>query len=204
MRPRWIKICGMRRAPDAELAVALGATHLGCVLAPDSPRRATFGEVQRLRAAVAGAVQLVLVFRGAREPEILHAVAATGVPFVQPHGADEALSAELERRGLQVLRVHRVGSTLPVPEPAPSADRPALFDGGRGGDGQRFPWQLLGTQAPAHVFVAGGICADNAAELLRHRPFGIDIGSGTESAPGHKDQGRMRALFACLLETAHE
>jgi indole-3-glycerol phosphate synthase/phosphoribosylanthranilate isomerase len=202
MRPRWIKICGVRRALDAELAVALGATHIGCVLAQDSPRRATLGEVQRLRDAVGDAAQLVLVFRGASGTEIVSAVAFTGVPFVQPHGADEALCSELERRGLQVLRVHRVARALPAPEPAPSVDRPALFDGGRGGEGRRFLWELLGGQAPAYVFVAGGITADNAAELLRHRPFGIDVGSGVESAPGCKDQSRVRALFACLAAEA--
>jgi len=197
MSPRWIKICGVRRPLDAELAMALGATHIGCVLAADSPRRATIAEAHRLGELVAGRAQLVLVFRGATGIGIRGAAAATGASCVQPHGAGAALCAELEQHGLMVLRPYRVdGTALPVPQPPPSAQQPALFDGGDGGEGRRFPWALLGGRAPQHVFVAGGITADNVGELLSHRPFGIDVASGVESVPGSKDHGRLRALFA--------
>jgi phosphoribosylanthranilate isomerase len=197
MSPRWIKICGVRRPLDAELALALGATHVGCVLAADSPRCATLAEARRLCELAARRAQIVLVFRGATGIEIRGAAAATGASCVQLHGGSALLCAELEQHGLQVLRAYRVdGTTLPAPEPPPAPERPALFDGGHGGEGRCFPWQLLGGRAPRHVFVAGGITADNVGELLPHRPFGIDVGSGVESAPGRKDHGRLRALFA--------
>src|SRR5262245_60701444 len=93
MSLRWIKICGVRRPLDAELAIALGATHVGCELAPDSPRRATLAEARRLRDVAIDRARLVLVFHNATGLEIRGAAAATGASCVQPHGAGEALCA---------------------------------------------------------------------------------------------------------------
>ena len=77
-----------------------------------------------------------------------------------------------------------------------------LLDGGPGGAGAAFAWSLLAPSAPPFVFVAGGVRPENIAMLLRCRPFGIDVGSGVESAPGDKDPAALRALFAAVACTA--
>ena len=198
-----LKICGVRRVEDAILAVDLGARFVGCVLAGDSPRRASREEVRRIAGVVADRAQVVLVFRGESLEQIAQAVDETGIRRVQPHQAPESLSLQLEARGVIVHRVFALdpkSRTLPVITPSPSEERPALLDVGAGGSGVTFDWRLLEGGAPPATFIAGGIAPENLASLLAYGPFGVDISSGVESAPGIKDPERLRRLFA-VLET---
>lgn len=203
-----VKICGVRRVQDAELAVELGADFIGCVLAQDSPRRATLDEVREILESVGGRAQLVLVFRAASVHEIEDAVESTGVQRVQPHGADERTCSRLERRGVTVHRVRSLSPgarRLPKLEPEPTEDRPALLDVGPGGSGTAFDWSLLAPRAPFATFIAGGISPENLAGLLAYRPYGIDLSSGVESSPGVpgvKDRDRLCRLFERLEECA--
>ena len=200
-----VKICGVRRAEDAQQAVNLGAEFIGCVLAQDSPRRARLDEVLEIQQSVAGRAQVVLVFRAAGLGAIQAAVESTGVRRVQPHGADRNTCFQLESSGITVHRVHslRPGSVvLPELEPEPSPARPALLDVGAGGSGSVFDWSLLAPRAPFATFIAGGISPENLSGLLPYEPYGIDLSSGVESAPGVKDRDRLCRLFECLEECA--
>ena len=198
-----IKICGLRRVEDAERALARGATHLGVVLAPDSPRRASVAEARAIVRTARGRAEPVLVFRSVGDDAIVVAAETLGVRRVQVHGAGPDRVAALERRGLLPIPVVRVtaGATeLPVFASAATSVRPALLDGGRGGAGRAFAWQLLGDRAPVGVFVAGGIGPDNVARLLARRPWGIDVCSGVERAPGIKHSGLLDALFDAIRD----
>ena len=204
MRP-LVKICGLRRAEDAEVALELGADLLGCVLASDSPRCATLAEVAGIAAAAAGRAEVVLVFRRPAHDQVVTACRDTGVGRIQVHGVPAAAVDALEATGLCAHRVYAVGEAarqLPVFDPAPTPDRPAVLDVGTGGSGRTFDWRLLGARAPAATFVAGGITADNVATLLAHRPHGIDLSSGIEREPGVKDPDEMRRVFRTLGEHA--
>jgi phosphoribosylanthranilate isomerase len=194
-----IKICGLRRVADAELALQLGATHLGCVVAADSPRCATADEVRAIRGVAAGRAIFVLVCRGGRD-EVLAAAVEAGPDLVQWHGATPVDEVALAAAGLLPLRVRSVDAAAVALPSLPSATNasPLLLDVGRGGGGQPFAWHLLGDAAPAHVFIAGGITPANVGALLAHRPWGIDLSSGVESAPGCKDHAALRRLFAAL------
>jgi phosphoribosylanthranilate isomerase len=197
MKPR-VKICGLVRADDVDLAVDLGATHLGFVLAADSPRALTADAAVALAARARGA-QPVLVFRRSDAAHVLACVARTGVRCVQLPAAEERTCALVAASGVRVHRAHAVArGTLPALRPTPDEREPALLDVGDGGTGRRFDWTLLGDEAPAHTFVAGGITPDNLPSLLAHRPWGIDLSSGIEEAPGKKDHARLRRLFAAL------
>jgi phosphoribosylanthranilate isomerase len=104
----------------------------------------------------------------------------------------------LESEGLRVLRVYGVDEdsrTLPARSIEPNEARPALLDVSGGGTGRRFDWRLLGSQAPPFTFVAGGIRAENIEELLLQRPYGVDLSSGVERAPGVKDEEKLRRFF---------
>jgi len=204
MRVR-VKVCGLRRVSDARAALDLGASLLGCVLAKDSPRQATIQEVLAIREALQEPQKLVLVFRGSGRAAILQACAKTGIKRVQVHGGEEWLLQELEQEGLIPHRVHRVprGARSLAPfDPPPTPDRPALLDGGPGGGGLSFDWSLLQRGAPPATYIAGGITPENAPALLAYRPFGIDVSSGIEAAPGVKDLGLMERLFAVLEEVS--
>jgi phosphoribosylanthranilate isomerase len=117
---------------------------------------------------------------------------------VQLYRPSDADVRRLEDAGLAVLRVVDVSeqaTELPPFPSRPSTKRPALLDVGGGGSGRRFDWKLLGPQAPECTFVAGGVRPDNVADLLEHRPYGIDLSSGVEREPGVKDERKLRELF---------
>lgn len=193
-----VKICGLTRRADVALAEALGATHVGCVLAPDSPRRVSAREAARVLSGRRRSIP-VLVFRRAGYDEVLRAVGQTGVRTIQVHLTDERVARALEARGIAVLRALRADrGSLP---PAPGRGLYVL-DAKGGGSGTRFDWSRLAPRAPDRCFIAGGIDQSNVAELLRYRPFGIDVSSGVERRPGVKDPERMRGLFAAISAAA--
>lgn len=202
-----VKICGVTRRRDAERACELGASHVGFVLVPGSPRCVAAAAVASLARDLPATAEPVLVLRCASRDTVLAAVEASGVRTVQLFDFEEPTARALERRG---LRVHRVGAADPSSappfhaplafRPRPGPSRPWHVDVAGGGSGRRFDWRLLGPRAPAHVFVAGGITPDNVAELLAHAPWGIDLSSGVESSPGIKDTRLLARLFERVQE----
>ena len=211
-----VKVCGLRRVRDAELAIELGASFVGCVLATDSPRCATLAEATAIaECARQSAARAVLVFRDASLAEVDAAITATKARHVQLHGKQAAeVAAELGQRGLHVLRVVALAAAAAAQHahhspklarprglpalPAASAEAPVVLDHGRGGTGRSFDWARLGRRAPRHCLVAGGVRADKLASLMPRAPWGIDVSSGVECAPGIKDAQQLRELFAAL------
>jgi phosphoribosylanthranilate isomerase len=198
-----VKICGLKRVEDAELAVSLGADLIGCVRTPGSPRRVSLDEARALFEAAGSSAARVLVFRDRALEEVLSDARAAGADWVQLYGASDSDVRRAEQAGLGVLRVYGMSErarALPAFAAEPSAERPALLDVGGGGSGRSFDWALLGAEAPAFTFVAGGIRPDNVEALFEHHPYGIDLSSGVEREPGVKDGGKLRALFEKIEE----
>ena len=196
-----VKICGVTRVRDARLAVSLGASMIGCVMARDSKRRATPAQAEAIVHAVGDSVPVVLVFRTATETEIVEACVRTGATTVQFHESAEAGYAQLEARGFRVIRVKQMPAgarRLPMMKPSPRADRIYLLDSGLGGTGVTWNWKALGSRAPKHVFVAGGVNPENVKTLMKLKPYGVDLAGSVESAPGVKDAGKLRALFEAI------
>jgi phosphoribosylanthranilate isomerase len=196
-----VKICGIKRVRDARLAVKLGASMIGVVMVKDSKRRATPAQAAAVVRAVGKEVPVVLVFRDAGEAEVVDAAKRTGAKTVQILDAPEKLYSRLEKRGLRVIRARQVpagANKLPRLSPAPRVDRLYLLDSGTGGTGTTFNWKAIGRKAPRHVLIAGGVNPDNVGELMKLKPYGIDLASGVESAPGVKDAAKLRALFAAI------
>ena len=183
-----VKICGITRAEDAELAVRLGADYLGFVFAPESPRYVT-----PERAAECGgnasAFQRVGVFRNARPEEVLRTIAVANLDIVQIHGA-------LVRTGVPTIHAFKVEDTLP--DSSSAADY-VLFDTG-GGTGRTFDWSLLASYPRTKpFFLAGGITPDNVAEAIaKTNPYAIDLASGVEQRPGIKDHDKLKRLFEAI------
>ena len=200
MKP-LVKICGLTRPEDARLAVRLGATHLGCVMVPESPRCASVEQAHRVFQAAGYGVRRVLVFRRQDVSTVLAMAREVRTTDVQLHDTPEEDALLLEKEGLTVYRARRVDTRaerLPVLTPEPTPERPVLLDVGVGGSGRNFRWEILGGRAPRGVFIAGGIRPDNVADLLSHHPYGVDLSSGVESSPGVKDEARMTAFFAAV------
>jgi phosphoribosylanthranilate isomerase len=193
-----VKICGLKRVEDAELAVSLGASFVGAVRTRDSPRRVSVEEARALFSRVGSKAAPVLVFRDYTLEDVLSDARASGADWVQLYHASDSDVRRIESEGLHVLQVYAMSEharQLPAFSREPAADRPALLDVGGGGSGQTFDWSLLGSKAPGFTFVAGGIRPENVSALLERRPYGIDLSSGVEREPGVKDEGKLRKLF---------
>lgn len=183
------------------MAVRLGARWIGIVRAPDSPRSATLPEARQVIAAareISPAVRPVLATGRRTRDEVATDALALGIQRVQPHGLSDAGVRSLREAGLIVHRVVTVAETagrLPDFVLPGEDDGPLVFDVGGGGSGRAFDWRILGERAPARAFIAGGLNPENIGRLLPFRPWGVDISSGVESAPGVKDPDRLRLFF---------
>jgi phosphoribosylanthranilate isomerase len=190
--PPRVKICGLTRLEDALAAVRLGADALGFNFWPGSKRYLAPAAAREIIRALPPLVTTVGVFVDPTRDEAMAAAAVSGVQVLQLHG-DEPPEA-CARLPLPVLKAIRVGG----PEALALLDRYAgavagfLLDAdsaGYGGSGQTFDWGLAALAAArAPVVLAGGLTPANVAEAVRAvHPWGVDVASGVESAPGLKD-----------------
>lgn len=200
-----VKVCGITRPEDAELAVSLGAWALGFILWERSPRAADPAVAAGIVARFRRRVETVGVFVDPTLDEVAAAVDTLGLSKVQLHGSVGAsfCNAVHRRTGVGVIRAFRVGSNADVQD----ADRfrevdlqlyDARVDGAEGGTGQTWDWGLLRTRrARVPLILSGGLTADNvAAGIAAVDPFAVDVASGVEAAPGVKDPTKVEAFIA--------
>lgn len=206
-----VKICGLTRPEDAEMAAGLGAWALGVIFATESPRRVGLEQAAAVLEAAGGDVDRVGVFVNADLDEIHEAVRFCGLTAVQLHGEEsqgECLEIH-ERTGCPVIRAVRVAGPESLVGVVSFDTAFILLDtyrlGRRGGTGEAFDWNLAAA-LPADVrggrlILSGGLNPDNIADAVRAvAPFAVDVSSGVESAPGVKDHEKMKRLFNILKE----
>lgn len=195
-----IKICGLTRVEDAQLAVALGADAVGFVFWPGSPRLVTAEHVRSITAALPALVTRVGVFVNMSVAEVAHIVAAAHLDVAQLHGEErpddyrDVASRLIKGTSLGDDAAIDAARALPGDvTPLVDAHDPAR----RGGTGQRADWTRAATLARERpVILAGGLTADNVADAVGHvRPWGVDVSSGVESSPGVKSAEKLRAFF---------
>jgi phosphoribosylanthranilate isomerase len=201
-----VKICGVTRLGDAELAVELGAWAIGlnhweqsprCV---DPARAAEIGQAMKRRCEVAG------VFVNPTLDEVAEAVENETLTMVQLHGEEgPSFCAEVRRRtGAKVIKALRVRSAADVQAAEAYRTDFHMFDahqaGTPGGTGESFDWELAsGRRSKVPLILAGGLRPENVAEAISVvRPFAVDIASGVESEPGIKDPALLEALFEAV------
>jgi phosphoribosylanthranilate isomerase len=206
--PPKVKICGITNLDDAEMALEMGAWALGMIFFPDSPRRCSLAEAQRIVAALRRRVELCGVFMNAPLDEVVHTSEDLGLSMLQLHG-DEGPSfcAEAARRnGARVIKAAQVSGPGDVRDLErfhvdfhllDSRSRTPEKRGLRGGTGETFDWTLMAERrSKVPLILSGGLTAENVAEAIAlARPYAVDSASGTEAAPGRKDPRKLRALF---------
>ncbi len=196
-----VKICGITRAEDARLAVSLGATAIGFIFWPSSPRAISPLRARAIVDALPISVTTVGVFVNAGRDEIEAAADEANLQAVQLHGDETPeLARSLSRRVIKAVpltadideRVNDWPGTMLLLD----AHDPAK----RGGTGRLIDWDRAAAIARARdVILAGGLGPANVADAVaRVRPAGIDVSSGVESSPGIKDPEKLRALFDAL------
>jgi indole-3-glycerol phosphate synthase/phosphoribosylanthranilate isomerase len=194
-----VKICGITNKEDAATAVAAGASWLGVVMVPGTPRAVT-----RRQAAEIGHAPLVGVFRNEKLMEVAVSAHELGLAAVQLHGAEDARYIRglrpLLPAGTEIWATGAVGRDLPAPRPG--ADR-TLFDtqvdGRAGGTGRVFDWDRVRNRPElGQAVLAGGLDPANARTAARVGAWALDVCSGVEVAPGRKDPDKLRAFFEAL------
>jgi len=196
-----VKICGITRAEDAEAAATYGAAAIGFVFWPSSPRAIDPAHARSIAAHLPPSVTLVGVFVN-QPADYVNAVAdQVGLGAVQLHGDETPdYAAAVERPVLKAIPLGEDAEAL-VERWTPAT---VLLDAPdpvrRGGTGRPIDWaRAAALAARRRILLAGGLTPENVAEAVaRVRPFGIDVSSGVESAPGAKDPAKLRALFAAL------
>lgn len=209
--PTQVKVCGLTRLQDAELAVELGAWALGMVFYEPSPRRCSLEQAGLIAATLRRKVELCGVFVNAPMEEIVHVSEELGLTLLQLHG-DEGPSfcSEAARRtGARVIKALQVAGPGDVQDVAryhtdfhlldARSEKPGR-EGLRGGTGETFDWHLLdGRRSKIPLILSGGLSPENVAEAIEQvHPFAVDTASGTESAPGRKDPRKLVEFFATV------
>jgi len=192
-----VKICGITRIEDAQLATELGADFLGFIFVPSSPRFIEPDKAAEIALSVKGP-KYVGVFRDESLDAMHRITHRVGLDVIQFHGTES--DDDIHALGMPAVKAIRVGETLPDTSSYPSAEWLLFdtFDDRRdGGTGRRFDWSLLAMYSRSKpFFLAGGLAPDNiAAAISLVRPDAVDVSSGVESEPGIKDPEKLRNLF---------
>jgi phosphoribosylanthranilate isomerase len=194
-----VKICGITRLEDAQAAADAGASFVGFVLWPGSPRHVELDQAAAIIAKLPKTVLPVGVFVDPSAAEI-DAAAKAGIQMAQVHG-DDAAWVSATTADVMIVRAVHLGERDGEIEPQWPAGK-ILLDAHdpvkHGGTGRTIDWQRARLIAnERQVFLAGGLTPFNVADAVRQvRPFAVDVSSGVESKPGVKDHGLVRSFIA--------
>lgn len=222
----WIKICGITSLEDAQLAIAAGADAVGFVFAA-SPRRVSVETVRAITQKLPQSVEKIGVFVDATFDAMVDAIQTAGLTGAQLHGEDSQDMAQSLRdaarkisRDLRVVRVLHYGSAptnfrsqlraLRAEQAMDAVLLDTRVAGKQGGTGVSFDWQaaregLLAEAPHLRLIAAGGLHAENVQEAISIlRPWGVDVSSGVEMAPGRKDPARVTAFIRAARAASQE
>ena len=195
-----IKICGITRVEDALLAAEAGADALGFMFFAGSPRSLSAARAREITGELPPFIARVGVFVNAGREEVLRTVDEAGINVLQFHGDESPeFCASFSLPVMKALRVKDAASLEAIPR---FGKRAILLDafvpGQLGGSGTRFNWDLA-VRAKEHgrpIVLAGGLTPENVQDAIgKVTPYGVDVSSGVESAPGVKDAAKVREFI---------
>ena len=195
----FVKVCGITRLTDALHAVKQGATALGFVFWPRSPRYVTPERAREIIAELPSSVMTIGVFVNESIDGIRDVVKKTGITTVQLHGDEPPVYADV--LGSPLLRSVTVDEAADACGAWP-AETVFLVDAHdrvrRGGTGGTVDWTRAADVAKVwRVVLAGGLTPENVAEAIATvRPYGVDVSTGVEISPGVKDFDKVARFVA--------
>jgi phosphoribosylanthranilate isomerase len=196
-----VKVCGITRRLDAEVATEAGAHWLGVVVKGESPRLISPEAAREIGRALPRAI-IVAVMVSPTPDEALRLADRANATRLQLHRVDA--STWPEDFPLPASFSVPVAEDGSLTEPLPAEQHLVVLDtrdkDQAGGTGRRFPWEFARVVAASRpVLLAGGLDPDNVASAIEQvRPFGVDASSRLESAPGIKDAERVRRFVAAV------
>lgn len=202
-----VKICGITRPEDAELASSLGAWAIGLIFHGPSPRRVDPAVAAAIGSAYHRRVEVCGVFVNSPLDDVARIADECKLTMVQLHGDEGPVyCSEIARRtGAKVMKAARVKDAASlqslnafrgVDYHLVDAHHADLY----GGTGETFDWALLrNRRSKVPLVLSGGLTPDNVADAIRLvHPWGVDTASGTEASPGVKDPAKVQAFFRAV------
>jgi phosphoribosylanthranilate isomerase len=213
--PLAIKICGLSTPETLRAALDAGVEMIGLVFHPKSPRFVSLAQAVELAAMARGRAEIVALIVDRTADEARELADTLKPDWLQLHGRETAEQAGAIKAatGLRVVKALGIGGEhdLAAIEGYRGVVDRILLDAKPpkdaaypGGHGQAFDWSLLAALDPALGFMlSGGLDPANIGQAITiARPWGIDVSSGVESAPGVKDPGRIRDFVAAARAAA--
>jgi phosphoribosylanthranilate isomerase len=203
-----VKICGITNLEDALVAVYLGADALGFIFTKESPRAVTPDTARDIIKKLPPFMVSVGVFVDTPQEEILSIIKQTGIGCVQLHGNE--LPADYSKIHVPIIKAFRVKEQFGMDTleqfPASAYLLDTYIKGTAGGTRKTFDWNIaLKAKAFGRIILAGGLTPENIGEAItKVRPYGVDISSGVESAPGKKNKKKLQQLFNAIHSLKEE
>jgi phosphoribosylanthranilate isomerase len=199
----FVKICGITTEEDALLAVAMGADAVGFVFAP-SPRQVSAAVARDIAHRLPPEILTVGVFRDEAPARVVDIVNTSGLLAAQLHGHETPDQCRWVRERLRFVIQGFVAGDAALDHSDKYGADAILIDSPAPGSGEVFDWSLAeGAPSNRRIIVAGGLTPENVADAIeRTRPWGVDVSSGVEASPGHKDPRKVRAFIAAARAAA--
>jgi phosphoribosylanthranilate isomerase len=200
----FVKICGITNPADSEAIIAAGVDALGFNFWPESERYLAPADAAEWIAELPASVFRVAVLVNPSPAYAKEIAAIEGIDCLQLHGAEspEFCLSLIEAQITLWKAVPMINRNMPLPD---FHTNRLLLDTAAGvkfgGTGTPFPWNwahdLIMANRGREFILAGGLNSENVADAVHQaRPFGVDVASGVESAPGRKDIYRVRDFIA--------
>ena len=196
-----VKVCGITSYEDAAMALDQGVDALGFNFFPSSPRYIQPEEARQIVRRLPPFVVAVGLFVNVARPDLVSETARkAGVQVIQLHG-DETPEYCRDLADWPLIKAIRIGAAGIRENLAKYEVQGFLLDARDdtlyGGTGRSFDWKLAkDIRCACPVILAGGLNPENVWEAIRIvQPYGVDVCSGVESAPGRKDPGRLKQFM---------
>lgn len=202
-----IKICGIKTLQDALAAIDSGADYLGFNFYPKSVRfieKQACAEITSVLKKEYPHITLVGVFVNSSVEEVMDILNTCSLDLAQLHG-DETIEMvkSLDEKAFKAFRAVPESMDGFARQDAPALLVDAVVKGAYGGTGVTADWNVAAELAKKYpLLLAGGLTPENVAEAVRRvKPWGVDVASGVESAPGEKDANKMKAFVQAARNT---
>lgn len=195
-----IKICGLRRLEDIEIANRYKPDYIGFVFA-DSKRKVSHDLARKLKDNLDGDIISVGVFVDAFQDEILELFDEGIIEVAQLHGSEsEEYISELKERTdqkLKIINAVEMSKDVNLDSYVATQADFLLLDSGKG-SGKTFDWRLIGENLNKEFFLAGGLDISNISQAIEEfDPYAVDLSSSLE-IDGYKDENKVKEIMEVI------
>jgi phosphoribosylanthranilate isomerase len=202
--PARVKICGITNLDDARASVEAGASALGFVFFKGSPRHIAPEAAAEIISHLPPFIATVGVFVDETAENIRRVVELTRLGCVQLHGNETPeFCSSIPCKVVKAFRVKDADSLARLRDyDVPAFLLDSYVPGQLGGTGAKFNWDLAleAKRQGKAIILAGGLTPENVADAVaKVLPYGVDVSSGVEISPGHKDHAKVREFVRRVL-----